>query len=223
MSISRSSIMTAVFAASMLFATATAHADPAAADESIHFHTDRVGDTVVSSVDAGAFRVARGGNSVDLTNSRGDVITSIPLEFTYNGLPFPIAAAVSQDSRQVTLTPHRLSPVEVTQVSKAAERQSDWNIMVDEVMKGWNNGGLMSAGIGATIGQIAGCVLIFYNPIVGCVLGTVVGGGIGALVGVIRGNDKIPPAVYAYMTTFVPEGAPNPIPNIPGVTSQRTP
>ncbi len=212
----KSSIVTALVATAALCGAGASYADPAPAGESvINYQTTLDSDTATTTtIDAGAFRFAAG--AVEIADDFGTTLASLPLTYSLDGVWHPIEAAISDNARQLTLMPEKAA-APVAELSKAAERQDAWNGVVNEVMTGWNNGGLMSTGIGATIGQVVGCIAILLNPIVGCVLGTAVGAGIGAVVGVIRGNEKVPPALFKYFRTFIPEGG------IPGIPPEMMP
>ena len=215
----KSSIVTALVVTAALCGAGASYADPAPSNESvINYQTTLDSDSsTTTTIDAGAFRFA--GGAVEIADDFGATMASLPLTYSLDGVWHPIEAAIGSDGRQLTLTPEKAA-ANVTDVSKAAERQDAWNNVVSEVMTGWNNGGLMSTGIGATIGQVVGCIALLLNPIVGCVLGTAVGAGIGAVVGVVRGNEKVPPAVFKYFRTFIPEGG---IPGIPPEMIPSTP
>lgn len=213
---SKSSIVTAMVVTAALCGAGASYAEPAPSDGTvINYQTTLDSDTsTTTTIDAGAFRFAAG--AVAIADDFGTTLASLPLTYSVDGVLHPIEAAIGNDGRQLTLMPEKAA-ANATDVSQAVDRQNAWNNAVSEVMIGWNNGGLMATGIGATIGQVVGCIALLLNPIVGCVLGTAVGAGIGALVGVIRGNEKVPSAVFKYFRTFIPEGG------IPGIPTEMIP
>lgn len=193
----------AVGTALVLVATAlgasTAHASP---DTVIHYATSIQGDrTVVTSVDTGRFQLV--GDVVQLVDNDGTLMGALPTQYSWDGIVYPIAAEVTEDGRQVEMTPTDL-PTMVAQVVQR-DRGAEWGNLVQAAGEWWNSGGMMAVAVGATIGQVVGCVAILLNPIAGCILGTIIGAGIGAVVGVVRdGSENLQPAMFEFFSTFQP-------------------
>ena len=179
--------------------TSVVQADP---DTVIHYATSVQGErTVVTSVDTGRFQLA--GDVVQLVDNDGTLMGALPMQYSWDGIVYPIAAEITDDGRAVEMTPTDL-PTMVSQVVQR-DRGAEWGNLVQAAGQWWNSGGMMTVAVGATIGQVVGCVAILLNPIAGCILGTIIGAGIGAAVGIVRdGSENLQPAMFEFFSTFQP-------------------
>ncbi|MFD4295060.1 ammonium transporter [Rhodococcus sp. NPDC058532] len=84
----------------------TSYANPAAeAPETIDWKSNIEGTSVVTTIDAGAFKVSGDGKNIELQDGNGNAVVSLPLAFQLNTLQFPMEQKISEDGKTVTLTP----------------------------------------------------------------------------------------------------------------------
>ncbi len=174
----------------------TANADPT---ESIGYETSVTPEGAVSTVlDAGAFRIESGADSVDIVGNSGTVLASVPLTYSVNGAQYSIAPALVGD-RQLLLTPQPASLV--SEVAGPVTKQAAFDNMINQIVIGYTNGGAVGTAIGAGLGFAIGCVSIFPNFIAGCIIGTAIGVVAGTIIGTVNANPNVQPAVFEYFTT----------------------
>ncbi len=185
-------------AVSITMTGGTAYADPldSAALGSIGYETSVTPEGAVSTVlDAGAFRIDRSDNSVDVVDSFGSVLASLPLAYSVNGQTYSIAPALVGD-RNLLLTP---SPVAFTNdVAGPVNKQAALDKAINEMAIGYADGGAIGTAIGAGLGFAIGCVSIFPNFISGCIIGTAIGAVAGTIIGTANANPNVQPAVFDY-------------------------
>ncbi|MGV9737356.1 ammonium transporter [Rhodococcus aetherivorans] len=173
----------------------TSYAAPAVtAPEKINYETKAEGDSVVTVIDAGSFAVSGDGKSVELQDSDGNAVVSLPLAIQLGDLQLPFEREISEDGKTLTLTPvvaeDKLTPV--APEDKVAPGLSPVSLKLSDVaspeenLKAQQNfasqlgiatavGGL----VGTIIGAIAGCIV---GVGVGCIPGATIGGIIGTIV-----------------------------------------
>ncbi len=84
----------------------TSYAAPAVtAPEKINYETKAEGDSVVTVIDAGSFAVSGDGKSVELQDSDGNAVVSLPLAIQLGDLQLPFEREISEDGKTLTLTP----------------------------------------------------------------------------------------------------------------------
>lgn len=197
MKLAKTSIFSAIMIAVVGIGSATAHAAPAptSPDGQIRYHTSLSNDgrAVDTTVDAGEFRIASTGQSVDLVDNAGATVVSIPLAYSVDGATYPITPIIGDGGRHLTLAPQP--------AAGPADKQAKFDNMLQQIGAGWANGGAMSTAIGAALGFAIGCVSIFPNFVSGCLLGLAIGTTAGAVVGTVNGNPQVQPAVFEYFTT----------------------
>lgn len=135
-----------------------------------------------------------GGTSLSVANRGGKVIEQVPLTIPISGVNVPLRVKLSADRTTATLIPivtPRTRAIITKDVKPYASKQAAYNRMMREVMIGWNNGGSLTAAIGAVVGLVVGC-LIF----VGCLWLAGVGAIVGAAIGI---NDANPRAFHAVL------------------------
>ncbi|EME16435.1 hypothetical protein [Rhodococcus triatomae] len=81
----------------------TSHANPS--PETIDWSSNIDGNSVVTTIDAGAFKVSGDGHSIELQDGNGNAVVSLPLAVQLNTLQFPVEQTISEDGKTVTLTP----------------------------------------------------------------------------------------------------------------------
>ncbi|MBC2589029.1 MULTISPECIES: ammonium transporter [Rhodococcus] len=180
----------------------TSYAAPAVtAPEKINYETKAEGDSVVTVIDAGSFAVSGDGKSVELQDSDGNAVVSLPLAIQLGDLQLPFEREISEDGKTLTLTPvvaeDKLTPV--APEDKVAPGLSPVSLKLSDVaspeenLKAQQNFasqlGIASA-VGGLTGGIIGC-LVAGIPVglltlaVGALPACAAGFGIGSVVGTI--------------------------------------
>ncbi|MGW0017508.1 ammonium transporter [Rhodococcus sp. NPDC003382] len=181
--------------AAMGITAGTSYAAPAeAAQDEINYEAKVEGDSVVTVIDAGAFKVSGDGESVELQDADGNAVLSLPLAIQLGDLQLPLEREISEDGKTLTLTPVT-DPSKATPVApedKVAPSLTPVSLKLqdvaspDENMKAQNNFssqlGIATA-VGGLLGTIVGAVVgTFVMPAVGTVAGAGIGGVIGTIV-----------------------------------------
>ncbi|WP_280420296.1 ammonium transporter [Nocardia carnea] len=167
--------------ATATFGAATAHAAPAAAPD-IGYRTELVGKTVVTTLTHGTFELA--GGKVDIVDSSGATVVSLPLAVREGSVEYPLPHAVRDDGRVLELTavkdPAAARPaaelVASPQENLAAQDNFTSQIGLATAIGGFV-GTVIGAGIGllVTAGSVAGIPAIPAGIITGAALGGVIG------------------------------------------------
>lgn len=131
------------------------------------------GKSVVTSVTGGAFSLAADKQSVTLTNAAGQTVTSIPLTQSVKGEQVQIAAAIAEDTKQLTLTP-KVAPNANAPVAAEFIGAQDW--FFAELQRA-SLGALVGGLIGAAIGILFFGVGILPGAVLGAIIGLAVAGG----------------------------------------------
>ncbi|MGW0023581.1 ammonium transporter [Rhodococcus sp. NPDC003383] len=181
--------------AAMGITAGTSYAAPAeAAQDEINYESKIDGTSVVTVIDAGAFKVSGDGESVELQDADGNAVVSLPLAIQLGDLQLPLEREISEDGKTLTLTPVT-DPSKATPVApedKVAPGLTPVSLKLqdvaspDENMKAQNNFssqlGIATA-VGGLLGTIVGAVVgTFVMPAVGTVAGAGIGGVIGTIV-----------------------------------------
>ncbi|MCZ4554855.1 ammonium transporter [Rhodococcus sp. NPDC055112] len=185
------------FAATSLMAIAalgvgagTSYAAPAA-PETIDWSSKVEGQSVVTTIDAGGFKVSGDGKNIELQDNAGKAVVSLPLAFQLNSLKFPMEQKISEDGKTVTLTPifdlgkaksvtpadrgdRTVGNIAIKDIASPAENLIAQQTFGAQLAVATASGGL----IGTILGCAAGALSFL---VVGCVPGA----GIGAIVGTI--------------------------------------
>lgn len=176
---------TAVLVIAAMGVTAgTSNADPAPAE--VKYESSVVGKDVVTTLEGGFFSVTSDGKAVEVKDTGGHALVSLPLAYNVGDLQFPLTEQVSDNGTKLSLTA-------VTDVTKAVARPGLHNVAsVDENQRAMGAfssqlGIAMAIGglSGLTVGAIVGCV--FGLPLlgVGCIPGIPIGAGVGSIIGTI--------------------------------------
>ncbi len=195
----RAGIMALAMIGAVLIAVpvATAHAAPATValpTASAAIAADH--KSVIVDVRGGSVVVSPAG-ALQILDSRGRTVSSMPLSGQMDGFTVPLRAAVSADRSRVTLTPavgpdHRalLDGVAKKDVAKRITKAQRYDIMWKELNKGWRGNTPLYTLIGGLIG------FIVFGWI-----GAGVGAFIGAYIGYGESNPKAWPSVVAWFNT----------------------
>ncbi|MFF0817789.1 ammonium transporter [Rhodococcus sp. NPDC003318] len=213
------------FAATSLLAVAalgigagTSHADPA--PETIDWTSNVEGHSVVTTIDAGAFKVSGDGTSIELRDSTGKPVVVLPLAFQLNTLQFPVEQTISEDGKTVTLTPvFDLGKAKSISGDVTAQPINGAGLAIKDIaspeenLKAQQNfssqlaiatasGGLM----GTIIGAIAGGLGFLGGPV--GLASVPAGAGIGGVIGtiVVGGPTLIAAGIGLGQTLLAPPG-----------------
>ncbi|SEL57510.1 hypothetical protein [Rhodococcus maanshanensis] len=192
------------FAATSLMAIAamgvgagTSYAAPAA-PETIDWSSKVEGQSVVTTIDAGAFKVSGDGKNIELQDNAGKAVVSLPLAFQLNSLKFPMEQKISEDGKSVTLTPifdlgkaksvtpadrgdRAVGNIAIKDIASPSENLIAQNTFNSQLALATATGGLTGTIIGCVVGLVPGLAAGIIGALPGCVTGA----GIGAIVGTI--------------------------------------
>jgi hypothetical protein len=129
-----------------------------------------------------------------------------PVQVDLPALPSPPQVpTLDEVARMLGLPPPPSEPPAVlfaNQVWPSNQAKRDAFIdMSNEVVVGWNNGGQQRMVLGSFVGLAIGCVSIFPNFMAGCILGNLIGAGVGAVAGIDEGNPKARPSLEKFLAT----------------------
>ncbi|OZF08026.1 hypothetical protein [Rhodococcoides fascians] len=206
-------VVTAAFVASAMgLASGTAYAQPATdapapseegtAGENIGFESNLEDRTIVTTIDAGVFKVADDGKTVDVLDSTDKVVVTLPLSFNLGGLNFPYEQNVDNDGKTLRLVPQldltkasaNSRSIGATPVASPDENLKAQQTFSSQLAIATAVGSLTGTIIGASLGVIA----ILGGPAVvpGVVAGATIGGVLGTVIAggptlVVAGIDLI--------------------------------
>lgn len=161
----------------------TLPADPPAAEqgaEEIGYEAHIEDDTVVTTLDAGAFRLADDGQTVAVQDSQGNDLLILPLTFYLGDQQLPLESEVTEDGKVLKLIPGTPEPaVEkpaglFNSVASPLENQRATQEFSTQLGLATSIGGL----VGGIVGAIIGCIVV---PAIGCIPGF----GLGSIAGTI--------------------------------------
>ncbi|MET7771965.1 hypothetical protein [Nocardia sp. NPDC005366] len=220
----RSALAAALLVTSVALAAAPAAAEPRpsavsaapsaapSAAAPVAYRGEVVDGRVLTTLNGGTFARAADRDVVEIRDSAGQVIDTVPLQVRLDGHPVALVHEISLDGRQLRLTPHTdgIDRPALTPVASPVENQLAMNDLVNAVSIGTSIGSLVGTAIGATLGIGIGFVLAGASCVVislGCVvtvLPTVgLAGAIGGLAGaVLAGGPTAAAALYEYVTTL---------------------
>lgn len=177
--------------------TGTAHAAPATTapvtlqQAGINYEGHRDGQSIVTSIDAGQYRVAKAGDAVEVLDDAGTVVAAVPLTIKIGEQVYPIDFSIAE--RTLRLTPQ--VPADVVNSVKLADIASDGPETQQErddvavadfsTFLGYATliGGLIFGLIFGVIGLVvAGPVGVMAGFGAGGLIGTIVVGGIALVV-----------------------------------------
>lgn len=182
--------------------TGTAYADPApATQDNINWKSNVEGASVVTTIDAGAFKVSGDGKNIELQDNAGKPVVVLPLAFQLNSLQFPMEQKISEDGKTATITPvfdlgkaksisGNVTPQPINGVGLAVKdiASPEENLLAQQTFNSQlavatASGGLVGTIIGAVVGGLGllggpvGLVSIPTGATIGGVVGTIAVGG----------------------------------------------
>ncbi len=198
MKLSKLVVTAALAVASLGLASGTAYADPATQTpaKEIGYESSIEDRTIVTTIDAGVFKVADDGKTVDVIDSADNVVVTLPLSFNLGGLNFPYEQNVDDDGKTLRLVPQ----LDLTKASASSQSigatpvaSPEENLKAQEMFGsqlalasaiGGMTGTIVGAGLGCIIGG-APVALAVPLAVATCLGGALVGAGIGSLAGTI--------------------------------------
>ncbi|MET9488493.1 ammonium transporter [Nocardia sp. NPDC006630] len=181
-----------------------AHADSAVPD--IGYQANLVGNTVVTTLTNGRFELT--GSAVNIKDTAGNTLVSLPLSFEDNGTAYPLTSSLADDSHTLSLTAVKnvaaAYPVAVKPVASPSENLLAMQTFSSQFGIATAIGGLIGTALGALVGLsgiVAGPTVIasvIAGAAVGGIIGTLVVGGPALL---IAGIDLVNTLVAAPGTT----------------------
>ncbi|MCZ4076903.1 ammonium transporter [Rhodococcus sp. H36-A4] len=187
-------VVTSVFvAAAMGLASGTAYADPTPAApeapaQDIGYESNLEDRTIVTTIDAGVFKVADDGKTVDVLDQADNAVVTLPLSFNLGGLNFPYEQNVDNDGKTLRLVPQldltkasaNSRTLGATQVASTEENLIAQQTFVTQLGIASAIGGFTGTAIGAIAGAIIGA------PTIAGVIATIpIGAGVGGVIGTI--------------------------------------
>ncbi|NIL74706.1 ammonium transporter [Rhodococcus sp. B10] len=189
-------VVTAAFVASAMgLASGTAYADPAtdapAQSGDVNYESHLEDRTIVTTIDAGVFKVADDGKTVDVLDQADKVLVTLPLSFNLGGLNFPYEQNVDNDGKTLRLVPQldltkasaNSKSIGATPVASPDENLKAQQTFASQLGLATAIGGFTGTAIGFGIGAIGflgGPVALATIPTfaaIGGIVGTIVAGG----------------------------------------------
>jgi hypothetical protein len=231
MTLPRSTVIAALVTGSLAMGFGTAHAEPAAPapKETVNYAVQLVEKTVVATLGGGTFSivekeqepVAQEGavpeaepvaeaaktQVLEIKDKAGDLVASMPLEFTANGVAIPVKSEVKKEGSVLEITPEKPAglvtnqPLAVKPIASLKENQQAQNEFASNFGIATAIGGF----VGTAIGAVIGCVVTI---VAGCVPGLITGAGVGGILGTIAvgGPTLVAAGVELFNTLQAPAG-----------------
>lgn len=181
-------VTSALVAVAMGLASGTAYAQPSdeTAPGDTNYTVDLEDRTIVTTIDAGVFKVADDGKTVDVLDAADTTLVTLPLSFNLGGLNFPYEQNVDDNGKTLRLVPNldftkasaNSRSIGATTVASPEENLKAQQNFASQLGIATAIGGLTGTAIGAAIG----CVVTLPA---GCLPGLVTGAGVGGIIGTI--------------------------------------
>ncbi|MGW1739739.1 hypothetical protein ACWCPQ_13125 [Nocardia sp. NPDC001965] len=230
-------MVAALVTGSLAMGFGTAHADPAAeAPKTVNYAVQLKDKTVVATINGGSFSIVEKDASpeevsstaqepgtpagepiadgaektkvVEIKDSAGTLVASLPLEFTAAGSEIPVVSEIKQDGAVLEITPEKPAGAEAGQpqevvrpVAKPIASTAENQMAINEFSSNFGLATAIGGFIGTAVGFVVGCVVI---PAIGCLPGAGIGGIIGTLA--VGGPTLIAAGVELMNTMQAPAG-----------------
>lgn len=204
MKLSKLVVTSALVAVAMGLASGTAYAQSPTEQTTpdTNYSVELEDRTIVTTIDAGVFKIADDGKTVDVLDAADKTLVTLPLSFNLGGLNFPYEQNVDNDGKTLRLVPQ----LDITKASANSRSIGATTVASpEENLKAQQNfssqlgiataiGGLTGTIIGAGIGLVG----IIGGPtvIASVITGATIGGIVGTIVAggptlVVAGIDLI--------------------------------
>ncbi|MFI8565675.1 ammonium transporter [Rhodococcus sp. NPDC078407] len=201
MKLSKLVVTSALVAAAMGLASGTAYAQPAeeTAPGDTTYTVDLEDRTIVTTIDAGVFKVADDGKTVDVLDAADNTLVTLPLSFNLGGLNFPYEQNVDDNGKTLRLIPNldftkasaNSRSIGATTVASPQENMAAQDNFQSQLALatavGSFTGSLVGAGVGCVIGGTPPALTVVGIPaaVLTCIGGALIGAPIGALAGTL--------------------------------------
>ncbi|MBY4127478.1 ammonium transporter [Rhodococcus fascians] len=201
MKLSKLVVTSALVATAMGLASGTAYAQPdtSTTTPDTNYSVDLEDRTIVTTIDAGAFKVADDGKTVDVLDAADNTLVTLPLSFNLGGLNFPYEQNVDDDGKTLRLIPNldftkasaNSRSIGATTVASPAENYAAQENFQSQLALatavGSLSGTIVGAGVGCLIGGTPPALTGIGIPlgVLTCIGGAAIGAPIGALAGTI--------------------------------------
>jgi hypothetical protein len=135
-------------------------------DHGVAYAVQMVDKSIVAAVTGGAFSLDADQKYVNVKNTEGVVVTSIPLRAQVKDQLIPIAATIDASGQKLTLTPDVQPTAGAVSATAEAISSQDWFFSE-----------LQRASLGAVIGGIIGFFFFGIGLPVGALIGLLIAGG----------------------------------------------
>ncbi|MDV7353946.1 hypothetical protein R4282_13120 [Rhodococcus oxybenzonivorans] len=182
--------------AALAISAGTTHAAPVPTADSpdIGYAAHAEGTSVVTSIDAGTFRITDAEDAVEVVDDSGTVVAALPLTIRVGEAVYPIDVDLAE--RTLRLTPRVPADVAQSLKSVADEGFDTQDERDDKALADFNSylgyatliGGLIFGVVFGVVGLVVGCGLFAVTLVgapVGCLGGLMAGFAAGGLVGTI--------------------------------------
>lgn len=174
----------------------TVHADPAM--PLVHYATKLVGDTVQTTLTGGSFHAAADQRTVDIRDTYGNTVVTLPLSVRQNGTEYPLPHRISADARELDLTAVKdvaaARPAHALPIASLTENQRAMDAFATQFGIATAIGGFLGTALGALVG-LTGIVTgpgVVASVLAGAALGGIIGTiAVGGPTLVIAGIDLI--------------------------------
>ncbi|MEK8073359.1 ammonium transporter [Rhodococcoides navarretei] len=190
MKLSKLVVTSALVAVAMGLASGTAYAQAPseqATPGDTNYTVDLEDRTIVTTIDAGVFKVADDGKTVDVLDAADNTLVTLPLSFNLGGLNFPYEQNVDDDGKTLRLVPN----LDFTKASANSRSIGATTVASpEENLKAQQNFS-SQLGIATAIGGLTGTIIGAGLGLIGIIGGpavipaVVTGAGIGGIVGTI--------------------------------------
>ncbi|OZF36631.1 hypothetical protein CH296_05940 [Rhodococcus sp. 14-2496-1d] len=193
MKLRKLAVTSALVAVAMGLASGTAYAQPAeeTAPGDTNYTVDLEDRTIVTTIDAGVFKVADDGKTVDVLDAADNTLVTLPLSFNLGGLNFPYEQNVDDNGKTLRLVPNldftkasansrSIGATTVASPEENLKAQQNFSSQLGIATAiGGFTGTAIGFGVGA-LGVLAGPVVLASVPLfatIGGIVGTIAAGG----------------------------------------------
>ena len=188
MKLSKLVVTSALVAVAMGLASGTAYAQSPTEQTTpdTNYSVELEDRTIVTTIDAGVFKIADDGKTVDVLDAADKTLVTLPLSFNLGGLNFPYEQNVDNDGKTLRLVPQldftkasaNSRSIGATTVASPEENLKAQQNFSSQLGIATAIGGLTGTAIGAVVGCVA-------TLAAGCLAGLVTGAGVGGIIGTI--------------------------------------
>jgi hypothetical protein len=193
MKLSKLVVTSALVAVATGLASGTAYAQPdtSATTPDTNYSVELEDRTIVTTIDAGVFKVADDGKTVDVLDAADNTLVTLPLSFNLGGLNFPYEQNVDDNGKTLRLVPQldltkasaNSRSIGATTVASPEENYKAQQNFSSQLGIATAIGGFTGTAIGALAGGLGflggpvGFASVPLGATVGGIVGTVIAGG----------------------------------------------